>query len=240
VAKSVAPKSPRQGRPVNRFGRWFDASNNLWQFVNPEETPEPQRKELLSLKPGLWGISVDLKELFRRLLAWWRNHIGPYDRAPPGRPLAAQAVTNAPTRDTRILDRAYLRAEPRGLHEMTDGTVIAHVRFVNSGNLPARNIRNQIKIGWFDDGNKTDFAEVEITDPGSVLLVPKAEFERGTAALSKQDTDRYRLKEGFVYVWGRIEYEDGFGCSRWLIFCHRYNCTKPEILRLHHHQNDGN
>jgi hypothetical protein len=91
---------------------------------------------------------------------------------------------------------------------MTDGSVIAHVAFVNSGNLPARNIHNQIKIGWFDDGNKENFEEVRITDPGSVLLLPKTEFERGTLALSEEDAGRY---------------EDGFGCPRWLIFCHRYN-----------------
>jgi hypothetical protein len=154
--------------------------------------------------------------------------------------LATQTATETQTRDTRILQRAYVGTEPRGLHEMTDQSVIAHVAVLNSGNLPARNIRNQIKIGWFDDGNKSDFEDVEITEPSSVLLLPKTEFERGTAALSKQDTDRYRLKEGFVYVWGRIEYEDGFGRPRWLIFCHRYNCSKPEILRLHHHHNNGN
>lgn len=32
---------------------------------------EEKRPELLTLKPGVWGVSVDLKELVRRAKAWW-------------------------------------------------------------------------------------------------------------------------------------------------------------------------
>lgn len=38
---------------------------------------------------------------------------------------ATQAATEAQTRDTRILQRAYVGAEPRGLHEMTEQSAIA-------------------------------------------------------------------------------------------------------------------
>jgi hypothetical protein len=144
------------------------------------------------------------------------------------------------SRDTRIIQRAYLSAKPAGIHTMTDGSVIAHVIFLNSGNLPAKKVRNEVKIGWFDDGNKTDFDEVKITDPGTILLVPNLEVERGTPSLSKQDVAQYRAKRGFVFVWGRIEYEDGFGRPRWRTFCHRYNCSKPTAFRHHDHHNDGN
>ncbi len=142
--------------------------------------------------------------------------------------------------DTRIIQRAYLSAKPAGIDTMTDGSVIAHVIFLNSGNLPAKKVRNEVKIGWFDDGNKSDFDEVKITDPGTILLVPNLEVERGTPPLSKQDVAQYRAKRGFVFVWGRIEYEDGFGGPRWRTFCHRYNCSKPTAFRHHHHHNDGN
>jgi hypothetical protein len=32
----------------------------------------PPSKELVSLKPGLWGVSIDLKELWRRFRKKWR------------------------------------------------------------------------------------------------------------------------------------------------------------------------
>ena len=38
---------------------------------------------------------------------------------------------------------------------MTDGRVIAHLAFVNGGNLPARNVRNEVKIGWFDENGES-------------------------------------------------------------------------------------
>jgi hypothetical protein len=145
-------------------------------------------------------------------------------------------------RDSRILQRAYLASEPRGLHEMTDGTTIAHVRFANFGNMPARSVRNEIEIGWSPDDEKSDFKAITIPEanPDTLLLIPKGQYERGTRNLSEQDAVRYRAKEGYVYVWGRVEYDDGFGEPRWLIFCHRYNSAMPEIPRLHDHHNDGN
>ena len=32
----------------------------------------PPQREILTLKPTLWGMSIDLKELARRASAWWR------------------------------------------------------------------------------------------------------------------------------------------------------------------------
>lgn len=141
--------------------------------------------------------------------------------------------------DTRILQRAYLGAEPRGIAEMQDKTIIAHVAFVNSGNLPARNVRNNVKIGWFDNRDKIDFDKVTMGNEGGILLLPKMKVERGTLNLSDVDAAKYREGRGFIYVWGRAEYEDGFNQTRWLIFCHRYNCSKPDAFRHHHHHNDG-
>lgn len=36
------------------------------------ETNSPPQRELITLKPTLWGMSVDLKELARRAIAWWK------------------------------------------------------------------------------------------------------------------------------------------------------------------------
>lgn len=39
----------------------------------PSTPPAHQQAEILTLKPGIWGMSIDLKELGRRVLNWWRG-----------------------------------------------------------------------------------------------------------------------------------------------------------------------
>ena len=142
--------------------------------------------------------------------------------------------------ETKILQRAFVGTKPRGLHRMNGGEILAHVAFVNGGYLPARNIRNAVRIDWSSDGDRKDFDKIESLDPGTIILLPKTQTERGTGALSPSDLAQYQTGKGFVYVWGRIEYDDGFGGKpRWLIYCHRYNLSSPQIPRLHHHHNDG-
>jgi hypothetical protein len=36
--------------------------------------PPASVSEVLTLKPGLWGVSVDLKALGRRYRKWWQDH----------------------------------------------------------------------------------------------------------------------------------------------------------------------
>ena len=70
------------------------------------------------------------------------------------------------------MQRAYLGTELRGLRDM-NRNVIAHVAFVNGGNLPARKIRNAVKVGWSSDGDKKEFEKIEVLDPGTIILLPK-------------------------------------------------------------------
>jgi hypothetical protein len=52
-----------------------------WEWVRSKETPgtqesgasSPKAGEVLTLKPGLWGVSIDLKEVGRRVGRWWRG-----------------------------------------------------------------------------------------------------------------------------------------------------------------------
>jgi hypothetical protein len=39
---------------------------------NRPETRMQQPTELVALRPGIWGISIDLKELGRRVRRWWQ------------------------------------------------------------------------------------------------------------------------------------------------------------------------
>jgi hypothetical protein len=43
------------------------------QNDEPATSPAPKPAELLTLKPGIWGMSFDLKEAWRRAMRWWRG-----------------------------------------------------------------------------------------------------------------------------------------------------------------------
>ena len=54
-----------------------DVEDLAWEWVNSKQTPElptsQQSRETVSLKPTMWGSSIDLRELFRRYTQWWRE-----------------------------------------------------------------------------------------------------------------------------------------------------------------------
>jgi hypothetical protein len=154
--------------------------------------------------------------------------------------IAVGYLTIRKMRDTEQRQlRAYMDVRPRKV-ERTEIGVVAHVILVNAGRVPARRVGNNLKICWSDDGDKKDFEEVEIENRDALLIVPGAEIVGGSKPLKKEDADKFDARDGYVYVWGVVEYSDGFRHRRWLKFCHRYNCAKPEELRRHHHHNDGN
>jgi len=150
-------------------------------------------------------------------------------------------------KDSRILHRAYIRVDPRGL-EITPKKVYGHIAFVNVGHLPAQEFQNNVFIQWSDMRDLEQFDERAI-EPTKMILPIGAEAPRRTDALIEQDRMAVEIGEGFVYVWGEVAYKDGFENPRWLKFCHRYRCEAGKDVasgwiakgyaRLHHHHNDG-
>src|SRR5262249_26039539 len=128
-------------------------------------------------------------------------------------------------KDTRILQRAYLSANIGGISpfrtiEDREGhLVVAHVDIANFGHLPARQVSCCIKITQNENGELADFPIDEQDLFGSYVLTP--------GAVTRQGSDSLTLAEGgYVYVWGRIRYLDGFGKQRTTDYCHRY----PRIM----------
>ena len=81
-----------------------------------------------------------------------------------------------------------------------------------------------------------------------MVLPVNTELPIGTGSLPN---GKQRLADGvgFIFVWGTVSYGDGFGNTRWLNYCHRYNCGAQKnrkggidatLGRYHHHHNDGN
>jgi hypothetical protein len=48
-------------------------ANATGDSTTVEINSPPQPKEMLTLKPTFMGMSLDLKELFRRVKAWWKH-----------------------------------------------------------------------------------------------------------------------------------------------------------------------
>jgi hypothetical protein len=63
----------------NNQGRTYvggppEAKDQAWRWARYERAKEKvQQSELLTLKPGVWGINFDVRAALRRLRDWWTN-----------------------------------------------------------------------------------------------------------------------------------------------------------------------
>jgi hypothetical protein len=152
----------------------------------------------------------------------------------------------------RILQRAYISTEPFGINPfISEGAdkIVGHVAFVNVGRLPARNVSvQQATMNWSanNDLKESDLKITEKMEPAKTVLPPGTKMILGSNNLSNDVLNR----DGWIYVWGQIQYTDGFGAQRYTRFCHRYPCQrratniegwhiKPEHARYHQHGNDA-
>lgn len=133
--------------------------------------------------------------------------------------------------DTRILQRAYISVEPGGLSASTSASKChPNVVIKNAGNLPARQVKWTIVWEADKDGRRSKFPVNEASAEGSNALPPKAEMTQGGKEITVGDGPKdIRRQVGlYLYVWGAVFYEDGFGVNRVTRFCHRYNCRNLE------------
>jgi hypothetical protein len=129
------------------------------------------------------------------------------------------------SKETRILQRAYLSANIGGIspfrtiEERDAHIVVGHVDFINAGHLPARSVSCCVKIIQNENGEFADFPIADQDFFGNYVLPPGAVMRQGSDSITLTAT-------GYIYVWGRIKYLDGFGNQRTTDFCHRY----PRIM----------
>lgn len=138
--------------------------------------------------------------------------------------------------DTRILQRAYVTAAPGGidLYRSLDGRLSCDILLQNSGNLPARNVRWFIDRQFAIDGALRDFPINEDLIGGNNIIPPKGKMRKGGPAINAAELDAFRHRIansseaakgnwGWLYVWGRVRYKDGFDRERFTDFCFRYS-----------------
>jgi hypothetical protein len=158
------------------------------------------------------------------------------------------------SRETRIIQRAYVAVRSLGINPFLSdkGTVpdqiVGHVAFVNVGRLPARNLSVERALIKWDASDELDETNLTVTQSPTMTIVlpPGTEMRHGTHPLPASELD----KPGSIYVYGRIDYIDGFNVKRHTRFCHRYPCIRHKTsserksinqidARYHQHGNDA-
>lgn len=139
-------------------------------------------------------------------------------------------------RETQILQRAYVTVLPGGIepYKSGDHRVSCDVIFVNSGNLPATKVRWRMERCFQTDAK---FIPPSILDKewsgGTNVIPPKGRMRKGAKSIQFAELDSFhhdgKQDECWLYIWGVIEYRDGFRDGRATDFCHRYN-----VLGHHH------
>lgn len=128
-------------------------------------------------------------------------------------------VTYQQVKTARATQRAYVSINPAGIELLREGLILGHVVFDNAGHLPAGRFRWRIKIhpnpekDWVPP--PLNDADLEKTE---TVLPVGAKWKMGSPTIEKPSV----LETNYLFVWGRVEYRDGFDQHRFTNFCHRY------------------
>jgi hypothetical protein len=158
-------------------------------------------------------------------------------------------------KDTEILQRAYVSAEPLGVEPMQDkNKVIAHVDYRNVGHLPAREFQSSyVRMKWTSDDTwgETALGIQDVLEYKSVLPV-QGKVTAGARTADTIAAEHLAKKIGYIWVWGILTYMDEFSATlRYTKFCHRYPCAQARgnkrigfsidarYGRYHHHGNEA-
>jgi hypothetical protein len=137
---------------------------------------------------------------------------------------------------TKILERAYLSVEPLGINRYVSqpegppsNKIVGHINILNVGRLPAKVwiSENQPLIKWDE---RSDLKEEDLQCGEGVdevgVLGPGGKMPVGTGFIPDDDMG----KTGYFYIWGRVDYLDGFETKkRTTKFCHRYPSLPYEL-----------
>jgi hypothetical protein len=126
--------------------------------------------------------------------------------------------------------RAYVSVEPKGIRKLypNKDAVLAHVGFHNTGSIFAKNVRIFMDTKLSENGDETGFPIDESSISGKVVIAPRATIFSGaykSFPIIEIDTRMAASTSGtvYLYVWGIVQYHDGFVGGRFTKFCHRYN-----------------
>jgi len=168
-------------------------------------------KFVCDIRAGEFVIAICsvLLAIFAGLL-WWGIH-------------QLQDTMRAQKRNSEITQRAYLNVTPLGIDPFdAAANAESHVAIRNVGHLPARKVRWFIDVTTSSDSRRTHFPIGPLS--GNNVIHAGLEMQQwGRTAISRQEFQNFQENNIWVYVWGAIHYDDGFGNERHTNFCHRYD-----------------
>lgn len=137
--------------------------------------------------------------------------------------VALRDIAQAQRRDVEITQRAYVTAYPAGVIPFDSAAnANGHVGFRNVGRVPARKVRWYIEVGASADVRRAHFPVRQLS--GNAVIPASSEMQQwGSTAVSPQEFNNFQANTLWVYVWGSVHYDDGFGNERHTDFCHRYD-----------------
>ncbi len=134
---------------------------------------------------------------------------------------AVSQLLAARVRDANEL-RAYLSVEPLGIrHLIGNQSTKGHVLVKNVGRLPAKNVSIIVRMKMCErDEWRPD--DCRLAKPSSRTIHPDATMSQGSIADDDILAKCVLQKSGYIFVWGIVEYLDGYDNLRYTRFCHRY------------------
>lgn len=140
--------------------------------------------------------------------------------------LARDANEHAELTSQREL-RAYISVNPAGVRWIADRTAwVGHVEIQNVGKVPARGVKTDIKM-------YVEKITMESILPQDEGIYPIGVIQPGVSVFQGSPTFSYTM-EDHILIYGRVDYDDGFGVLRWTTFCHRYSGASREVERREH------
>jgi hypothetical protein len=222
---SQPPHPPTQQQAASEDAtkdREKEGGESIWQRTISD--PLALYTFVLTAFTGILGVST--------VLLWWET----------------RRIRKSAAEDIRTLQRAYLSVEPYGVHAHNERgrarlpgdkgpfQCVPQIKISNAGNLPAREIRWRIEHKFGFDGRLDDFHPDETKCEGRNVIPPSGHMIQGGIVINVGEvgtTDPGELREetdSFLYVWGIVIYDDGFGETRRTRFCHRYNCVNLDYV----------
>ena len=70
VQAKLAHTGPGDGAAVLGLGDGLITRKDAAGWIKEQQL---QKREIVAIKPGLWGVSIDLRAAFRGVQKWWRS-----------------------------------------------------------------------------------------------------------------------------------------------------------------------
>jgi hypothetical protein len=158
-----------------------------------------------------------------------RDAVGEAKRAAD---LANAELTQSGEQAKREL-RAYISVEPLGVSQLIGRHLFAGTVLIkNVGKIPASNIyvRGRVDLSPTSDfaafSPDNDIPTKQTIQPGVSII----RFTPQTLVLR----DILAEPEGYIFAWGIVRYDDGFGTRRYTRFCHRYAIASHDRAHDYH------